>query len=88
MARGAQLRDRGKNRVQNTKLKTNLIATVWCRSGLQVLFLNIRDVVSSWPCWERCITSDVLGFNYRDFGRWYSILRNAELTGDVKGKFT
>jgi hypothetical protein len=84
MARGAQHRDGGKNRVQNTKLKTNLIATVWCRSGVQVLFPNIRDVAMSWPCWERCITSDMLGFKYRGFGRWLIVLRDAELTGQVK----
>jgi hypothetical protein len=84
MARGPQHKDGGKNRVQNTKLKTNLIATVWCRSGLQVFFPNIRNVARSWPRWERCITSVMLGFNYRGFGRWYIILRNTELTGPVK----
>jgi hypothetical protein len=26
----------------------------------------------------------MLGFNYRGFGRWYIILRNSELTGQVK----
>jgi len=73
----------GKSRVQNTKLKTNLIATVWRRSGLQLFFLNIRDVARSWPSWERCITSDMLGFNYRGFGRWNIIPGNRELTGQA-----
>jgi hypothetical protein len=74
----------GKSRIQNTKLKTNLIDTAWCRSGLQVFFPNIRDVASSWPFWERRITSNMSGFNYREFGRWYIILRNTELAGPVK----
>jgi len=78
--RGSAQRWGEKSRIQNTKLKTNLIATVRCRSGLQLFFLNIRDVANSWPCWERCIISDVLGFNYRGFGRWYIISGNTELT--------
>jgi hypothetical protein len=63
MAGGTQHRDGEKSGVQNTKFKTILIATVWCRSGLQVLCSNTRDVSWSWPCWERRITSEMWGFN-------------------------